>query len=226
MAEQAEPLRHRYAEDLEQLRLQVEVMGVRVDENLERMREVLSSGDPELCEQAIAADDDVDRMNVSLIEHCYLILAREQPVASDLRFVVSVVKVLNELERVGDLALRVVKASRHHDVLTADERVFEVLRLMADEAIERYRMALRAWAARDLDLAVEVAAGSAHVEELSEQLMGALFSMSGPEAVRIAVVVSAVGRALDRIADHAAIVGARIRYLVTGEPRFLAAEVR
>src|SRR5829696_1950468 len=110
MADPREPIRLRYSEELEQLRIQVELMGVLVDENLERMREVLTSGDEVLAAQALAADDDVDAMNVSLIERCYTLLAREGPVASDLRLIVSVVKVLNEFERVGDLALRVVKA--------------------------------------------------------------------------------------------------------------------
>lgn len=221
-----EPLRHRYSEDLEQLRLQVELMGVRVDENLERMRQVLVTGDPTLASSALAADDEVDAMNVSLIERCYLLLAREGPVASDLRLIVSVVKVLNELERVGDLALRVVKASTVDDLIRSDASVHDVLLVLADEAVERYRIALRAWAALDLDLATDVARGSAHAEVLAEQLQSTLHGLDGPDAVAIAVRASVVGRALDRIVDHAAIIGARVRYLVSGEPRFLAAEVR
>ncbi|MDQ3781854.1 MAG: phosphate transport system regulatory protein PhoU, partial [Actinomycetota bacterium] len=86
-----------FSSELEQLRLQVELMAVRVDQNLERMREVLVTGDPALAERAIGADDDVDAMNVSLTERCYDLLRREAPVASDLRVVVSVLRVLSEL---------------------------------------------------------------------------------------------------------------------------------
>src|SRR5262245_57148968 len=139
MAEQHEPVRLKYGEELEQLRMQVELMGVRVDENLERMREVLVSGNELLASQALAADDDVDAMNVSLIERCYTLLAREGPVASDLRLIVSVVKVLNEFERVGDLALRVVKAGARDLLLRTDPRVHDVLVVMGDEAVERFR---------------------------------------------------------------------------------------
>jgi phosphate transport system protein len=221
-----EPARSRYSEELEQLRLQVELMGLRVDENLERMREVLGSGNELLASRAIEADDEVDAMNVSLMDRCYTLLAREGPVASDLRLIVSVIKVLAEFERVGDLALRVVKGAVGEPALSAWPRPHDILLVMADESVERFRAALRAWAAQDLDGAVEVASGSPAMEVLSEQLVTSLMALHGPDAVAVALHASAVGRALDRIADHAAIVGARVRYLVTGEPRFLAAEVR
>ena len=84
-AQPIEPLRHGFREELDQLRLQVELMGVRVDENLERMREVLRRGDQSLADAAFAADNEIDAMNVSLTERCYLLLGRESPVASDLR---------------------------------------------------------------------------------------------------------------------------------------------
>jgi phosphate transport system protein len=226
MAIGGEPARTRYSDELEQLRLQVEVMGLRVDENLERMRQVLASGDELLASRAIEADDDVDAMNVSLMDRCYTLLAREGPVASDLRLIVSVVKVLAEFERVGDLALRVVKAAVGEPALSASPRPYDILLVMADESVERFRCALRAWAGQDLAGAVDVASGSPAMEVLAEQLVTSLMALEGPDAIALALHASAVGRALDRIADHAAIVGARVRYLVTGEPRFLAAEVR
>lgn len=226
MAPSDEPVRQRYTDELEQLRLQVELMGVRVDENLERMRAVLATGDEMLAGQALAADDEVDAMNVSLIERCYLLLAREGPMAADLRLIVSVVKVLNELERVGDLALRVVKASVADEQMRAEARVHDVLIVLADEAVEQFRLALQAWATLDLGIAVEVARGSTRSEVLAEELLSTLLTLEGPDAVAVAVRASVIGRSLDRIADHAAIIGARVRYLVSGEPRFLAAEVR
>ena len=70
-------MRATYTGELEQLRLQVEVMGVRVDQNLERMREVLATGDARLAARGIAADDEIDAMNLSLTERCYDLLRRE-----------------------------------------------------------------------------------------------------------------------------------------------------
>ena len=75
------PARATYQAELEQLRIQVELMGVRVDQNLERMRSVLHHGDVGEGALAIEADDEIDAMQVSLTERCYDLLAREQPVA-------------------------------------------------------------------------------------------------------------------------------------------------
>jgi len=184
-------VRQAFAAELEQLRLQVELMAIRVDQNLERMREVLRTGDADLAQRAINADDDIDGMHVSLMERCYDLLRREAPVASDLRFVVSVLRMA-----------------------------------MADEAIERYRLALRAWATMDLGLATDLATRSRTMDLFYERLMGEVLRFEGPEATRAAVVTVAVGRAIERIGDHAGIIGARLRYLITGDPDHLAAEVR
>src|SRR3954463_1420294 len=106
-----------FTAELEQLRLQVELMAIRVDQNLERMRDVLEHGDVAVVRPALTADDEIDAMNVSLTERCYDLLRREAPVASDLRFIVSVLRVLAELERIGDLALRVIKLAPDHRIM-------------------------------------------------------------------------------------------------------------
>lgn len=219
-------LRAGFDAELEQLRLQVELMAVRVDQNLERMREVLLSGDQTVAERAVNADDDIDAMNVSLTERCYEILVREQPVASDLRFVVSVLRVLGDIERVGDLALRVVKRSNEHALLLAHDRIHDILMVMANEAIDRYRSALRAWAMFDLGLASELATSSSTLDLCDERLTAELLALREPEAVRIAMAALVMGRSLERIADHARIIGARLRYLITGDPEHLITEVR
>lgn len=221
-----EPTRQGFHEELDQLRLQVELMGVRVDENLERMRTVLRTSDPLLAAQAFRADDEIDAMNVSLTERCYLLLGREAPVASDLRFIVSVLRIISELERVGDLALRVVKLAIEQPSLARSEVVWDILVTVAEEAIEVFRTALRAWSAQDLRLATELATETRTLDLLYEQLIAELRRLQGADAVRVAMGTFVAGRALERIADHSAIIGARLRYLITGEPAHLAAEVR
>jgi phosphate transport system protein len=219
------PLRQNYTAELEQLALQVEMMGVLVDHNLERMREVLHSGDADLAREAIATDDRIDAMNVSLMERCYELLRREAPVASDLRLIVSVLRVTPELERIGDLALRVVKLYPDHQLLESVPRAFDVLQTMADHAVDRYRDALRAWSALDLDLADRVATEPPPGVAAS-QLVEALLAYEGTDGVVVTLRTMVAGQALDRIADHAAVLGARVRYLITGDPDHLAAEVR
>ena len=219
-------VRKAFNEELEQLRLQVELMGVKVDQNLERMRDVLLDGSQSLADLAIAQDDDIDAMNISLVERCYDLLAREHPVASDLRFVVSVLRILSEFERVGDLALRVVKTNPHRRLLTSSPTTYDILVSMSDAALEVYRAALHAWSAQDLALATEVAARAHAMDAHYESLTAALLILDGPDAVPTATNTLIAGRSLERIADHAAIIGARLRYLLTGDPHHLTAEVR
>jgi phosphate transport system protein len=221
-----EPMRHGFREELDQLKLQVELMGVRVDENLERMRTSLRTGDLVVAQAAVDADNEIDAMNVSLTERCYLLLGRESPVASDLRFIVSVLRIVSELERVGDLALRVAKLAPKHGLLVHSELLFDILVTLADESVDLYRSALRAWSAQDLTLATGLATDGRNLDLYYERLVTELKRLDGPDAVRIAMAAFAAGRALERIADHSAIIGARLRYLITGEPAHLAAEVR
>ncbi len=220
------PARAAYQAELEQLGLQVELMGVRVDQNLERMRSVLHQGDQGEAGLTIAADDEIDAMQVSLTERCYDLLAREQPVASDLRLIVSVVRITAELERIGDLALRVAKLAPDHTLLHRSDDIFDLLAALADLALDHYRLALRAFAARSAELAEEVAAGSPEVSLLTDRLVGEVHRLHGDDAVPVAVKTMAAGQALSRIDDHATILGARLRYLFTGDPDHLAAEVR
>ena len=221
-----EPLRVAFHGELDQLRLQVELMGVRVDENLERMRAVLLHADLSMAEAALRADDEIDAMNISLTERCYLLLGREAPMASDLRFVVSVLRIVSELERVGDLALRVVKVAPDQPLLRQAGVLWDVLVSVCDEAVELYRSALRAWSAQDLQLATDLAGQVRHLELYYERFVREIRCLEGPAAVRTAMAALTAGRALERIADHSIIIGARLRYLITGEPAHLVTEVR
>ncbi|QSB15149.1 phosphate signaling complex protein PhoU [Natronosporangium hydrolyticum] len=221
----ANPSRHFHGE-LEQLRLQVELMGLRVDENLARMGQVLRTGDVSLIAPALVADDEIDAMNVSLTERCYQLLTLESPVATDLRFIVSVLRITGELERVGDLSLRVTKLAEEVPLLRSAGSIWESLLNLVAGAVEQYRTALAAWSAQDLAGATALATRQHTLEHHYEQLVHDLRQYDGPEAARLAMGIMAAGRAADRIADHAAIIGARLRYLITGEPRHLAAEVR
>lgn len=220
------PRQSAFHEELEQLRLQVELMGVRVDQNLERMREVLGTGDELVAQAALDADDDIDAMHVSLLERCYELLGRNAPVASDLRFVVSVVRILSELERVGDLALRVVKAAPTIPPEARDGEAWDVVTTMVDTAVEQYRTALRAWSAQDLALAARLADEPPPQSPFLARVSDNLRNYERSDAMRLALSMFVIAQAADRIADHAAIVGARLRYLLTGEPAHLAAEVR
>lgn len=221
------PLRVGFRDELDQLRLQVELMGIRVDQNLERMRSVLRhGGDERVVAAALVADDEIDDMHISLLERCYSLLNREAPMASDLRFILSVVRILAEFERIGDLALRGVKLEPRVEELQGVGPAWDLVLTLVDEAVEQYRLALRAWSAQDLQLATELATNRPSFASYHERMIIEMRTFVGPDAVPLAMAVYAAGHSADRIADHAGIIGARLRYLITGDPGHLAAEVR
>lgn len=217
------PARAGFNEELDQLKLQVEVLSVRVGEALSRMRIVLNSGNVQVAEEAIEADDDIDAMVVSLTERCYDLLRLQAPVASDLRLIVSVIRLLEELERIGDLSLRVVKQA---DELPLDRGLFETVGEMAAVAQGLFKTAIAAWSKQDLDLACTLATRNRVMDDHYRALMQKILGLEGRGAVQRAVTAVLVGRALERIADHTVIVGERLRYLITADPAYLASEIR
>ncbi|MGD9796853.1 MAG: phosphate signaling complex protein PhoU [Acidimicrobiia bacterium] len=219
-------MRESFERELEQLRLQVELMAVRVGESLECCRRVLETGDAELADAVVAADDDIDAMLVSITERAYELMAREAPVASDLRLLLSVLRVLEELERIGDLGLRVAKRVEDQALLAANPAIFESLDGMAAVAQELFHTASGAWSAQDVTLAHTLADRSQAMDSHYQRLLGEILELEGPGATQVAVAAILIGRAFDRIADHTVIIGERLRYLLTGETRYLAAEVR
>lgn len=218
--------RSAYSDELEELRLQVELMGLRVSENLDRARQVLRTGDEEAARAAVAGDDEIDAMNVSLSDRCTALLAQQTPVASDLRLVLSVIRMTAEIERVGDLALRVAQLSSEHALVASVPSTFDLLCRLADAAVDSYNGAMKAWSSSSLAGAEAAAAGTPETRQLAEQLINELLRLEGPQAGAVALRSYIACQAFDRIAEHARVIGARTRYLLTGDPSLLAAEVR
>ena len=92
--------------------------------------------------------------------------------------------------------------------------------------VEQFRRALHAWSSQDLELAEELARSGAVLDLANSALVRALLELEGPSAIPAALHSLVIGKALDRIADHSAIIGSRLRYLLTGDPGHLAAEIR
>jgi len=225
-SQELRPLRAAFAFELEQLRLQVEVMALRVDEALDRSTSVLLTGDLDLSQTVIDGDDEIDDMLVSLTERCYDLLGRQNPVASDLRLVVSVIRILGDLERTGDLCLRIVKLAPDHELIRGNLETYGILREMALEAQELFRTATRAWSTRDLRLAKTLEERDDAMDSHNRALMEGIMAMEGPDAVAMAVKTLLAGRALERIADHSVMIGERLRYMLTGNAESLSAEIR
>jgi phosphate transport system protein len=214
-----------YTGELEQLRLQVELMSLKVDEAIRRTNEVMVSGDHELARSILEGDDEIDGMLVSLTERCYDLLVRQAPVAGDLRLVVSVLRILIDLERAGDLCLRVVKVLPDRELIASHEETFPILLSMGREAERLFRIATEAWAAQDLRRALTLEDRDDVMDDAYARLTAAVLTMRGPDAVHAAVQTIAVGRAYERMADHAVMIAERMRYMLTGDTGSLSKEV-
>ena len=201
------------------------MMALQVDRALAASTEVLLEGDLELAAEVVAGDDAIDEMLVSLTERCYDLLCRQTPVASDLRLVVSVMRIVQDLERTGDLCLRIVKLAPDHHLLVAHPETFGILRDMAGEASSLFKAAARAWAVQDLRLGRSLAQRDESMDRHNVRLLEAILRMDGPFAVRQAVTALLAGRALERIADHSVMMGERLGYLLTGDVDSLSKEV-
>jgi phosphate transport system protein len=220
-----QPARAIYTSELEQLKLQVEVLALKVDEAIASSTEVLESGDAQLAESVIKGDDAIDEMFVSLTERCYDLLCRQAPMASDLRLIVSVVRILSDLERMGDLCLRIVNLVEYQPLIASNQPTFSILQAMAAEARRLFRMAHRAWSTQDFALARSLDARDDSMDSHYAQLMSDVLELSGPNAVPLAIQTMAAGRALERIADHSVMIGERIMYMLTGDVQSISKEI-
>lgn len=221
----AAPARSAFIFELEQLKLQVEMMALKVDEALHRSTQVLLAGDMELAARVTAGDDEIDSILVSLTERCYDLLCRQSPVASDFRLIVSVLRIISDLERMGDLCLRIAKLAPDHYLLAGDPGAFAILREMSHEATSLFRLAIQAWASQDLRLARSLEGRDDAMDAHNSRLMEAIMRLAGPLAVPQAVKTLLAGRALERIADHSVMIGERLRYMLTGDVQSLSKEI-
>ncbi|MGF1600025.1 MAG: phosphate uptake regulator PhoU [Acidimicrobiales bacterium] len=218
------PARAAFSDELEALRLQVEVMALLVSDAVTATRGLLEHPDIEAARAIVEGDDAIDAMHTSLIERCYQLLARESPVAADLRLVVSVIRFLHELERIGDLCLRIANAVTDVPVVAGHPEVYRVLLALADNVTARFVAVQQSWSANSLE-PLEALADTDPLVEFADPLVSRLMALEGSDAVRVALAAMAIGRSLDRIGDHAQIMASRLRYLITGDTSHLAEEV-
>jgi len=213
-----------FVEELEQLELQVDLMALRVGEAIDQAIEVLATGDHSVADALLFADDEIDTLHVSLTERCYELLVRHQPMASDLRLVVSVIRVLGALERIGNLCLRIAKLVDDQPLLQAHPAVFVVIEELAGNVRGRFRAVHAAWSSRDLH-ELEALDDTDSFEAFGGQLVERILELDGDDAVRVAMAAFVAGRSLDRMGDHSNVMASRLRYLVTGNTVYLAEEV-
>lgn len=218
-----------YEGELSQLRESLLRMGGLVEERIGKSLKALTARDSDLATEVIEGDTDVDRMEVEIDRICLQILALRQPAASDLRFIATALKIVTDLERVGDEAVNISERAREIN-LEPQLKPYVDLPRMAGLAQAMLKDALDAFVSGDLDLARGVLPRDAEVDNLNEQLFRELltFMMQDSAALTRSLRLSYISKYLERIADHATNIAQMVIFLVGGEdvrhPRAMAGE--
>ena len=204
--------------DLEGLRSRVLAMGGLVEQQLVRAMDALESGDMAQIEQVIATDRVVNRHEVELDEACNHVIAKRQPAAVDLRMIMTVVKTITDLERIGDEAKKIAKMARA--IHAGDVRVLPRvdLRRPAEIAVAMLRKALDAFARLDVSVSAEVVRQDREVDAGFKAAMRQLitFMMEDPRTISSSLDLLFIARSIERIGDHAKNISEYVVYLVKG----------
>lgn len=178
----------------------------------------LLDADLGLAESVIAADERVDALQLEIEERSFDLIARQQPVATDLRVVITGLRMTADLERMGDLARHVAKLARMRyprSAIPAELRGTIVeMGQVAERVVAKTGSVI---ATRDLQLAAELEADDDAMDQLHRTLFAVLLSPDWEHGIESAIDVTLCGRYYERFADHAVSVARRVVYLVTGE---------
>ena len=213
--------RKQFHEELAEINADVIRLGAMASEAIEAATSSMLDADLGAVEHVVAHDHELDDLTHSIEDRTYLLLARQQPMAVDLRTLVTVLRVIHELERVGDLMVNVAKATRRLYPHALDPKIRGHIDRMREQAGVQVRLAVETFAARDPARASALSDMDDVMDDLQKDLFRAIFASPNDDeaAIQRAVQIALVGRYFERVADHAVNVAERVAYMVTGEFR-------
>jgi phosphate transport system protein len=208
-------MQRHFHEELETLKQTLLAMGGLVEDQIRRVLRALLERDSELAQEVIERDREVNSYDVEVDEKCVELLALHQPAASDLRFITTAMKIVTDLERIGDQAVnigqRVLELNREPQL-----KPYIDLPRMAERAQRMVKESLDAFVARDTELARRVCGEDDAVDALKEQIFRELltFMMEDPKTIPRAIRLILISRFLERVADHATNIAEMVIYMV------------
>jgi phosphate transport system protein len=213
-----EELRAEFHHELQEIQVGIAGMSAGVTELVPRATDILLSMDLEGAEYMILGDDEYDRTSIDLEERCFKVIALQAPVASDLRAVVSAIKIIADVERSADLCVNICKAARRIYGHELDPHLRGVIQKMGDQAQVLFKEATEAYLNLDGVRAAALHDMDAYLDDLHRQFIQVIFESHarGTVDLQVAVQLAVVARFYERIGDHAVNVGDRTRYIVNG----------
>jgi phosphate transport system protein len=214
-------VRQTFQEELEQLEASLQEEGDLVLRALRSALNALARGDSELADEVIAFDDEIDRRYFKIEEGVQSLLARQTPVAIDLRLVLAVLRINLHLERMADYCVTVAKLTKLMGELeVSDESILRSLEEMGQRAEQMIRVALDAFANRDVARAESLVDLDELIDRANRRAVEDVLSLGdSPEEREYGLRMLVVSRCVERIGDHAVDIGEQVAYLVTGEFR-------
>ena len=189
-----------------------------VETSVRHATQALLSGDAEIAERVIAADAKIDTARERVEETAFSLLSLQQPVAGDLRVVVSALRMVSELERMGDLSVHVAKIARLRvPEIAVPEAARPTISRMADVAEDMVRRVASVITDKDVEAAIELGRDDEEMDQLRRSSFTQLLSDDWGHGVESAVDIALLGRYYERIADHAVSVANRVVFVVTGQ---------
>ena len=207
-----------YEHELNKVRESLLLMGARVEEMISKSVQALDARDGDLARKMVEYDRQINRLEVEIDETCLRILARRQPVASDLRFLATALKLVTDLERIGDLGVNICDR-----VLELNEepplKPYAGLKIMSDTVQAMVRDALDAFVQGDPERAQAVLERDKVVDELYAEAFRDLltYMMEDPRNIYRATRVQSIAKYLERIGDHATNLAEMVVFMVKGK---------
>lgn len=206
-----------FDQELERVRQTLLKMGGMVEAMVAKATQALLDRDNKLCQEVIQADNDVDRTEMEIDELCHVLLSRRQPVSIDLRFLVAVMKINSDLERIGDSAVNIAQSVEQVNEQPPLKPYIDLPHL-SQLVQAMVRKALDAFVRRDSALAEEVCQSDDSVDGLYKQIFRELltYMIEDPKTVSRALHLLLISRNMERIADHATNIAEDVIYYVEG----------
>ena len=210
--------RKQFHEELDELRRAVIHVAALVTDSIPRVTAALLSGDLEEAQKLIERDDEVDHASLANEEQAIRLMALQQPMASDLRRVVTALKLNGEIERSADLATNIAKATRRIHGATITPPLRGLIEAMSAEASKLFRLAVDAYADDDAGLAAALDDLDDRLDALNHEFVEAILATNGEDHLELqpAVQLALIARYYERIGDHAVNIGNQVQYMVTG----------
>jgi len=208
---------HHLQREIEKLKKKILALCATVEKNVRLAVKSIEDRDAALAEEVIRQDPEIDQAEVDLEEDCLKILALHQPVAIDLRFIIAVLKINNDLERIGDLAVNLAERAQFLSTKPRIAIPFD-LETLADKTQNMLRRSIDSLVNLNAALARDVCRTDDEVDNINRQMYDLVKDAirTHPEQVEIIIPYLSISRYLERIADHATNIAEDVIYMIEG----------